>query len=212
MIGWIDERLDLLSLPPSLTTENLDRALKVGSLSERFTPSDQQLYAQHVIPTLVRYFHAVYASETVEWRADNIRKAVKQPTFFVANALYQCIPPQHRPTLELPEPDKPIHPWRRYYHTLLLTLDALLSSSTIFSLDPTIRDAVAVDLSDVLVKQELCVIRFPSLAAYFRRKNRHVAESVHTLTVHLDVLSEEARTKVKENLAVIANLSKDHSL
>ena len=81
MIGWIDERLDLLSLPPSLTTENLDRALKVGSLSERFTPSDQQLYAQHVIPTLVRYFHAVYASETVEWRADNIRKAVKQPTF-----------------------------------------------------------------------------------------------------------------------------------
>src|SRR5438477_399650 len=61
VIEKVDDRLDLLSLPPSLTLDNLDRTLReLRRWPERLSPDDQILYAQHVLPTLIRYFDAVY--------------------------------------------------------------------------------------------------------------------------------------------------------
>ena len=208
VVQRIHDQLDLLSLPPSLEADNLDRTLKtLSQWPARFPTDDHVAYAQLVIPTLLRYFHAVYALDTLERRVDAefLISAQEQPSFHIISAVRLCIPSACRPERDAKE--KEFHSWLFYHLRILQTLQALLTSAPLLSFDSTMCDTIAIDLSDALAKSALTVQTFPSLQAYHPDG---VSENKHaflTLKAHLGSLSEDARAKVNKNLEAVKGMA-----
>jgi hypothetical protein len=209
VVRKIDERLDLLSLPPSLTSDNLARNLKeFVQLSTKFSIDDQILYVQHVIPTLLRYFHVVYAKDTLELRvdADFLDLAKKKPSFLVICAIHDCLPSSCR--LERDIVESKTHTWLFYNIRIVQTLQALLRSSGGLSFDSIIYDTIAIDLSDALVKSVVTLHEFPSLFAYHPKEVVENKYALHALEAQVTSLSEDARIRVEENLQAVKEKSR----
>ena len=204
----INDQLELLSLLPSLKADNLDRTLKtLSQWPARFPTDDHVAYAQLVIPTLLRYFHAVYALDTLERRVDAefLKSAQEQPSFHIISTIRLCVPSACRPERDAKEQE--FHSWLFYHLRILQTLQALLTSAPLLSFDSTMCDTIAIDLSDALVKSALTVQTFPSLKAYHPDgvdENKHV---FLTLKAHIDSLSEDARAKVNKNLEAVKGMA-----
>ena len=197
----IGEQLELLSLPPSLTADNLDRTLKkLASWPAKITTDDHIRYAQLVIPTLFHYFHAVYAVDTRERRIDSefLRSAQEQSSFHIISTIRLCVPPAYRPKRDIEE-DK-THSWLFYHLRILQTLQVLLASHPTLSIDTATRDTIIIDLSDALVKSALTVAKFPSLISYHPKDVVENLHALRTLEAHVGSLSDDTRAQVTKNM------------
>jgi hypothetical protein len=73
----------------------------------------------------------------------------------------------------------------------------------VLSLDPVVRNIIAVDLSDALVKSRMTSTELPSLD--FQAKDVVEIQRAHdTLMAHVDSLSDDARVRVNTNLALLS--------
>jgi hypothetical protein len=197
----ISEQLELLSLPPSLTADNLDRTLKkLASWPAKITPDDHIRYAQLVIPTLFQYFHAVYAVDTRERRIDHefLESAQEQSSFHIISTIRLCIPTAYRPKRDIDE--NKTHSWLFYHLRNLQTLQVLLTSHPALSFDTATRDTIVIALSDALVKSALTVSNFPSLVSYHPKDVLENKRALSTLEAHVGLLSDDARAQVTKNM------------
>jgi len=181
----------------------LNRTLKnLTEWHDDISTEDHIPFAQLVIPTLVRYFHDVYALDALERRVDAkfLSEMGEQPSFHLIVAILHCIPPANRS--EYNNVGRRSHRWMVYHIRIMQTLRILLTIAPVLSLDSVVRDIIAIDLSDALVKSRMASTELPSL--YFQMAQDVIQLAQNTLVAHIDSLSDGARLRVNTNLAPLS--------
>jgi len=222
----VDERLDLLSLPCDLTSNNLSLTLEqIGDWSTKLSTNDHVIYCQRVVPILVRYLRFTYTTHT----RDTDPSMVNDPDslyigggvfnwvqtiwmsalggndftndrrFITLQVLHKCM------TSQLPAGWDGMRQSEDYVVLVFSTFYQLLLRSSQISLEQTIVDDIAVDWANFQASLESIRGR-GSLKSYISSDVWRSAKNwvpLWTLVDSFVSLSPEAKSAVKEALEAI---------